>query len=948
MANPLLQLESLGQSVWLDFVQRDMLENGGLKALIEQDGVTGVTSNPAIFEKAIGGSGDYDAALKAFVGSRDADPAEVFEHLAIADIQAAADLLRPVYDRLNGRDGYVSLEVSPYLALDTEGTLAEARKLWRAVDRPNLMIKVPGTPQGVPAIRALIGEGINVNVTLLFSLDQYRAAAEAHIAGLKDFQAKGGDVSRVAGVASVFVSRIDSAIDPLIEARLKSGEDPLDADLRRWLGQVAIANAKLCYQDYLGRIAQPDWAALAAAGAAPQRLLWASTGTKNPAYRDTLYVETLIGPDTVNTMPPKVMDAFRDHGIAKATLTEDVEQAAKIILFARSDLDLDDATAKLLSDGVRQFVDAADTLYGVVAKRRAETLGSRLNGQHLTASDDIAEAIGTWTETARAKGWSQRLWAGDAGLWTGADEAKWLGWLPAARGERVDIEALEAFSAEIAGAGFIHVLLLGMGGSSLGPEVLAETFGTRPGHPQLLVLDSTDPDQVARVQGLIDPARTLFIVASKSGSTLEPDILHRHFHDLAVKALGAETAGSHFIAITDPGSRMEATAKAQGFRRIFLGDPQIGGRYSVMSNFGMVPAAVAGIDVRAFIDGALVMTRSCAPSAPPAANPGVELGLFLGAAAKAGRDKLTLIATKGLSDVGAWLEQLIAESTGKLGQGIIPIDGEPLLPAARYGADRVFAYLRLDGHDQPELDGHVRDLEEAGHPVARVTLASRDNLGQEFVRWEIATAIAGAVIGIHPFDQPDVEASKIKTRQLTDGYEATGALAPEAPFLEAEGIALFADEANAAELKAIAGDGGLEAYLGAHLRRAGAGDYLALLAYIDRDHRHIAALQTLRARLADKVGVATALGFGPRFLHSTGQAYKGGPASGVFLQITHAVGQDLPVPGRAFSFGVVVAAQARGDLGVLAERGRRHLRIHLGADVDAGLARLIEAAERAL
>jgi transaldolase/glucose-6-phosphate isomerase len=709
---------------------------------------------------------------------------------------------------------------------------------------------------------------------------------------------------------------------------------------------VAIANAKIAYQRYLDLISTPRWKALAEAGAAPQRLLWASTGTKDPRYSDVLYVETLIGPDTVNTMPPKTMDAFRDHGRVAETLSDDAD--AEVLAGAEHfGLDLAGVTGRLVVDGVKLFADAADKLYAAVADKRAKALGERLNRQGITVPDGLKGALAEVTERARTEGWSRRLWAGDASLWTGQDEAKWLGWLAAARGERVDLDALEAFAEEVAGAGFIHCLLLGMGGSSLGPEVLAETFGSRPGHPKLLVLDSTDPDQIARFEGQIDPARTLYIVASKSGSTLEPDILHRYFYDRACRVLGGDKAGASFVAITDPGSQLEATAKAQGFRRTFLGDPQIGGRYSVMSNFGLVPAAAAGLDVRSLVESARLMTHACEAGAPPAANPGVALGLALGAAALAGRDKLTLVTSHGLADVGAWLEQLIAESTDKIGKGVIPLDGEPPSPAATYGSDRIFAYLRLSDHDQPELDAHVRALEEAGHPVARIDLATRDSLCQEFVRWEVATAVAGAVLAIHPFDQPDVEASKIKTRELTEGYEATGALAGETPFLEADGLALFADEANTAALTA---DGAqtLEAVLGAHFARAGAGDYLALLAYIDRDHAHIAALQGLRKRLLARFKLATALQFGPRFLHSTGQAYKGGPNSGVFLQITHAIGKDLAVPGRKYGFGVVLQAQARGDLGVLAERGRRHLRVHLGADVDAGLKRLIEAVERAL
>ena len=948
MTNPLQQLGEAGQSVWLDFIDRKILESGGLKRLVEDDGVKGVTSNPSIFEKAIGDSGDYDDRLGAFLSTADAEVIDVFEHLAIADIQEAADLLRPVYDAGNGADGFVSLEVSPYLALDTEQTVAEARRLWRAVDRPNLMVKVPGTQAGVPAIRTLISEGININVTLLFAIDAYLAVAEAHVAGLEALKANGGDVSRIAGVASFFVSRIDSQIDKAIDKRVSEG-DPESAALKALRGKVAIANAKIAYQEYRKLIASPRWRVLASAGARPQRLLWASTGTKDPAYPDVLYVETLIGPDTVNTMPPKTLDAFRDHGKAAQTLTQDVEAAARILAeTARLGLDLPGVTGALVTDGVRQFSDAADKLLSVVAGKRTQVLGERLNRQHLTLPTDLQDEVDKVLEKATAEGWARRLWAHDASLWTGADEGKWLGWLGAARGEGVDLEALEAFQAEVSAAGFIHALLLGMGGSSLGPEVLAETFGTRPDHPKLLVLDSTDPHQIRRFEAQIDPARTLFIVASKSGSTLEPDILHRHFYEAACKAVGPERAGGQFVAITDPGSKLEAVAREQGFRRVFLGDPAIGGRYSVLSNFGMVPAAIIGLDLKRFHEAVMTMVRSCGPSAPPAANPGFVLGAAMGACARAGRDKVTVIASRGIADIGAWLEQLIAESTGKLGRGLIPVDAEPLGPPVVYGDDRLFAYLRLEGIDQPEADAAVRDLEEAGHPVVRISISGRDLIGQEFFRWEVATAVAGAVIGINPFDQPDVEAAKVAARKLMEEFEKTGRLAPETPILEEHGLRLFADPQNAAALAQAAGTRALDAYLGAHFSRAGSGDYLALLAYIDRDRSNIEALEGVRKRLRDRLKVATAVGFGPRFLHSTGQAYKGGPNSGVFLQITHAPAEDLPVPGSTYGFAAVEQAQARGDLDVLAERGRRLLRVDLGADVAGGLKRLVQAIDASL
>ena len=550
--------------------------------------------------------------------------------------------------------------------------------------------------------------------------------------------------------------------------------------------------------------------------------------------------------------------------------------------------------------------------------------------------------VGETLARARRERWIDRLWARDASLWTGADEAKWLRWLDAGEAGCVDLVALKAFQAEVKAAGFAHVLLLGMGGSSLGPEVLAQTFGAQAGYPQLLVLDSTDPAQIRRFQGLVDPVSTLFVVASKSGTTLEPDILHRHFWSVAEAALG-EKPGAHFVAITDPGSKLEETAKADGFRRVFHGDPEIGGRYSVLSNFGMAPAAAIGVDLDGFFDLTREMVAACKA---PEQNPGLELGCILGTAARGGQDKVSILASKGIADLGAWLEQLLAESTGKHGKALIPVDAEPLGPVDAYSRDRVFAYLRLEGHDEPALDALADSLSEAGHPLVWIDLPSRDSLGQEFFRWEIATAIAGAVMQLDPFDQPDVEASKIKTRALTDQYEQTGSLAPEAAIARDGAVALYTDPGNARALSG--GDGSVQTHLDALLRSVAPGDYVGILAYLERSHGHIAALQSVRKRIRDRKHVATVLGFGPRFLHSTGQAYKGGPNTGVFLQLTHDTPEDIPVPGRRYGFKVVETAQARGDMGVLVERGRRVVRIDLGADVEAGLKWFAAAVERAL
>ena len=930
--NPLGALREHGQSAWLDFLARRFVAEGGLKQLVERDSLGGVTSNPAIFEKAIGESADYDAAIKSALERGDMDAMSLYEQLAIADIQQAAEVLRPVYDATKRRDGYVSLEVSPFLALDTEATVAEARRLWKAVGRDNLMVKVPATRQGLPAIRRLIGEGINVNITLLFSQKVYAEVVEVYLAGLEELASKGGDVSKVASVASFFVSRIDSAVDKQVGEELR--------------GKVAIANAKLAYQRYKRLFQGARWEKLAGKGAVTQRLLWASTGTKNPAYRDVLYVEELIAPDTVNTMPPATMDAFREHGKIDLTLEKDLAEAERVMgALERAGVSIDEVTAKLVDDGVRLFADAFDKLLGAVARKRALFLGVVADGQKRLLPAELETAVAAELEAWRKSGKLRRLWARDAGVWTGADEAKWLGWLDVVAAERKQLGELRAFAGEVKKRGFSQILLLGMGGSSLGPEVLAETFHRDRDGPELLVLDSTDPAQVRTIDGRIDPARTLFIVSSKSGSTLEPNILTQYFFARAKSVLGDSGTGSHFLAITDPGSSMQKTAERDRFGHIFFGDPAIGGRYSVLSNFGMAPAAAMGLDLDRFIGTTEEMVRSCAPSVPPADNPGAVLGTVMGVLAKQGRDKVTIVASRGIADFGAWLEQLLAESTGKQGKGLIPVDAEPIGTPEVYGKDRLFVYARLSAEADPKQDAAIAALAAAGHPVLRIEVADRYHIGQEFFRWEIATAVAGAIIGINPFDQPDVEASKIKTRELTSAYEKSGTLPPETPFAEDQGVKLFADAENRAALKA---DGTLVGCLRAHFSRIKPGDYCALLAYIERNGLHIDELQATRLMIRDRKRVATCLGFGPRFLHSTGQAYKGGPNSGVFLQITCDDAVDLEVPGQKYSFGIVKAAQARGDLGVLSERHRRALRLHLGPHVRAGLTALREAVRQAL
>jgi transaldolase / glucose-6-phosphate isomerase len=918
--NNLVALADFGQSFWLDYIRRSFVEGGELARMIAADGLRGLTSNPSIFEKAIGGSTDYRAELDEIARHPGTDPQKAFERLAKRDISNAADLLRSVYDATQALDGYVSLEVSPELAHSTEATITQARDLWKMIDRPNLMVKVPGTKEGTPAIAELIADGININVTLLFSVDAYEDAAEAFLLGLEERAAKGLPIDRIASVASFFVSRIDTAIDKLLQDLWKTAAPADRTAIEGLFGKAAIANAKRAYGRFQNFFSGPRWDKLAKKGARPQRLLWASTSTKNPAYRDVIYIEELIGPHTVNTMPPATAAAFRDHGVPRNALVENPAEAEhQLAELERLGISLDAVTAKLLADGVEQFSAAWRTMLDAIRVSMQPRTGRQQPQLPADLSTAVAATISDWDTNGKVK----RLWEGDPTLWTNDDEAKWLGWLRVSHQQIEHASAFAAFAEEVKTAGFQHAVVLGMGGSSLAPEVLSKTFGQQPGFPRLGILDSTDPAQVRAVEASLDLAKTLFIVSSKSGSTLEPNLYYEYFRSRVEAVVGAAAAGQHFVAVTDPGSNMETVARNAQFRHIFYGVPSIGGRYSALSNFGIVPAAAAGLNVERLLQGAESMVQACASCVPAAENPGLQLGAVLGTLGRQGRDKVTIIASPAISDLGAWLEQLIAESTGKIGKGLIPVDAEPLGVPGVYGSDRVFAYVRFTPEPDAAQDAAVDQLSRAGQPVVHIDVADRYDLGAEFFRWEFAIAVAGSVLGINPFNQPDVEASKIETRKLTEEFEKTGHLPPEDPFIRP--------------------DGNLSAALRAHLDRAGAGDYVAILAYVQNNEAHTKLLEEARVAVRDARHVATCVGFGPRFLHSTGQAYKGGPNSGVFVQITCDDANDLAIPGRRYTFGVVKAAEARGDFAVLAERHRRLLRVHLGSDVTKDLATLRDA-----
>ena len=910
--NQIFALQEVGQSIWLDYIRRDLITGGELERLIGE-GIRGVTSNPSIFEKAIASSQDYDVDLARYI---EADaciaPPSLFDRIAVADIRGAADVLRSVYDATDGIDGYVSLEVSPTLAKDAEATVAEAKRLWREVDRPNLMIKVPATTEGIVAVEDLIAEGINVNVTLLFSLEHYELVAAAYIRGLE----RAGDPSVIASVASFFVSRVDTAVDRLLE----SIGTPEALELQ---GTIAVANAKVAYRRYQELFEGPEFEALRSRGARPQRVLWASTGTKNPAYSDVLYVEELVGPNTVNTVPPVTLAAFQHHGVGRgSTLTEGVEGA--VIVLKRLEalgVDLRAVTDELQDQGLEAFANSFHQLLHALYEKSSKLRSGIPDDQTLSLAEyeaSVRDRLEGWADSDFSRG----LWSKDYHLWGEEPQPEIvdrLGWLTLPETMQEVLDDYVAFAEEVRTDGFDRVVLLGMGGSSLAPEVYQATFGNRPGYPELLVLDSTHPAAIQAVSDAVNPSTTLFIVASKSGNTIEPLSFFRYFWQ-QVSAV-TDRPGDHFSAITDPGSALVDLAEEHGFRRIFEATPDVGGRYSALTAFGLVPAAVIGVDIHRVLDRAWRMMEASAVCVPESHSPALRLGAALGELALDDVNKVTFLVSSSLAAFPSWLEQLVAESTGKDYTGILPVAGEPVGPSDVYGDDRLFVYLSYVGDNDDEQSARVDALEASGCPVVRIRLYEKEDIGAEIFRAELAVAAASSVMGIHPFNQPDVQHAKELARRAMAGD------------LDAGGVEEIAVEDREA----------LNAAIADWISTADLGDYVALQAYLKPDVATTETLQRIRLGLRDRLRVATTVGYGPRFLHSTGQFHKGGANSGLFLQLVDESTDDIEVPGTGYTFGELITAQALGDYQALIARDRRVLRINLGSDPAAGMAAVEEA-----
>jgi transaldolase / glucose-6-phosphate isomerase len=913
-SNPLAELPKLGQSVWFDQMERKLVSTGKLQQMIDEDDLRGLTSNPTIFEKAIAGSDDYDGQLRG-LAAQNKTREEIYDELVLEDIANAADVFLPVFKKTGGDDGFVSIEVLPTIAMDTQATIAEAKRLFERLQRRNVMVKIPATPEGIPAIEEALAAGVNINITLIFSNEVYKQVMEAYLRALERRVEQNLPIADLNSVASFFVSRIDTQADKQLEVKLKD-----DPSLESLLGKIAISNAKLAYQEFKKVFGSERFQRLREKGAKVQRPLWASTGTKNPKYSDTLYIDSLIGADTVNTIPPATYLAYKDHGRPRPTIEENVDEAEKVLAtFAQKGFSLQAITDKLTADGVKSFSESFTSLMQTIEARRDEALRGLADrvtlhlGPHQKAVDDAVQRI-------EKENFVDRIWAKDTTLWKNDDAhrkiiSNALGWLRVAENMAKHSAELKQFADGVRGE-FTHFVVLGMGGSSLCSEVTRRVFNT----PQLLVLDSTVPEAVRALEEKIDVAKTLFIVASKSGTTTEPAMFHRYFYD-RVKSVKGDRAGENFVAVTDPDTQLGKDAARDNFRKTFINYADIGGRYSALSYFGMVPAALAGVDVVTLLDRAMHAAHT-AMVPKPRKNPAALLGAVIGAMALNGRDKLTLITPKPLDTLGLWVEQLIAESTGKEGKGVVPVAGEPSLDAKAYGDDRLFVCVRMRGSDETS---RLRELSDAGHPVVDIVMEDALDLGEIFFLWEFATAVAGALLGIDAFDQPNVQESKDNTKRLLEEFKSTGKMTVTGSQVKPDG-----DD------------------IAALLSKVKPGDYVALTEYFGETSKRDERIAQIRETIARELHVATTTGYGPRFLHSTGQLHKGGGDNGVFLQLTGGPPQDVPIPNEPFGFGALVRAQAIGDFESLMKRNRRAISVALGSDVDHGLEQLAQAVASAV
>ncbi len=935
------ELINYGQSYWLDNLTRGKIKKGEIKKRVKEQGLRGITSNPSIFNKAISKGSDYDEQIKRLVKEKKGVQ-EIYEGLTVKDVQDACDVLRPVYDEAEGTDGFVSLEVSPYLARDTQGTIEEARRLFSKVDSPNCYIKIPGTAEGVPAIEQCLYEGININITLLFSIQSYEDVAWAYIRALERRLDEGKDIKRISSVASFFLSRIDVLTDQLLGHYIipeKTTGEPRPENL---LGKAGIASAKVAYQSFKNIFSGERWQKLAENGARVQKPLWASTSTKDPLYSDVRYIEALIGPHTVNTLPDDTIDAFADHGkIYENSIEDGVEDAKRTFDDLRKvGIDIDFVTRQLVNEGIEKFIKPYDNLMKTLAAKRLDFLSERAGKQEIDYGENESEIKSAFSSLDE-KQIARRIFSKDPYVWkSGEEETKAirnrLGWLNIK--DFIDrSEDIISFAKEIKAEKFKYVVLLGMGGSSLCPEVVRETFGSKQGFPQLIMLDNTDPAAVKNVESQIDLNKTLFIVASKSGTTTETLSFDHYFFNL-LKENDINDPGSRFVAITDDGTPLQDEARERNFRKVFTNPEDYGGRYSALSYFGLVPMALIGVDIKEILHNAHQMEINCGPFIPAESNPALALGTEIGMNARLGRDKVTFVLSNSISAFGYWVEQLIAESTGKEGKGILPVEGEDLSKPEVYSSDRVFVYLHSGNDEKQKEERKLNALQKAGHPVIKIDLKNKTALGAEFFRWELATAAAGRIIDVNPFNEPNVSESKKNSRDLLKEWKEKGSFGEGEPVISQSGISVYYNKDSDWAPKGKT----LSAFLNSFTKLAKSPDYLALLAYFLQTPQRQKLLQQMRIKLRNNLKTATTLGYGPRYMHSTGQLHKGGPNKGVFIMFTYEAQNDLPIPGKEYGFATLQRAQALGDFRSLNDKNRRVIRVHLGSNIEESLKKINE------
>jgi transaldolase/glucose-6-phosphate isomerase len=942
--NSLINLLNYGQSYWLDNLTRKKITSGELKQRVTKQGLRGITSNPNIFNKAIADSSDYDEQIKALV-YENKNPQQIYDALTIKDVQDACDILKPVYEESGGSDGFVSLEVSPYLARDTKATIEETRRLFKEVGRLNCFIKIPGTREGIPAIEQTLYEGININITLLFSVERYIEVAQAYIRAIERRTDENKPIKNIISVASIFISRIDVLVDGLFSQYINPlKENKNGKSIKSLTGKAGIATARLVYKDFRKIFSGNKWKNLEEKGAHVQRPLWASTSTKDPLYDDLRYVETLIGDNTVNTLPDETIEAFSNRGILKEdTIEEELEDAKKLFNDLKElGIDMDFVTQQLENEGIQKFTESYNKLISNLANKRIKMLGDKFSSQSINCGK-LEKEVNAAYNSIDEKQTGQLLFAENPYLWKSEPEqikeiGKRLGWLTLPDDTK-NAEDLIEFASEIKKQGYTSTVLLGMGGSSLCSEVARETFGSTQGYPQLFVLDNTSPEAILELENKININKTLFIVASKSGNTQETLSFFYYFYN-QLKKKNKSNPGNNFVAITDDGTPLVKVAEKYQFRKIFINPPNLGGRYSVLSDFGLVPMALMGIDIKAFLSTTLQMKVSC-DGIPAAANPGLSLGTVLGICEKHGRNKITFVLSSSINSFGYWVEQLLAESTGKEGRGLIPVNGEMLGGPEVYRNDRIFIHMFLASDDNEANEKKLKTLEKAGHPIVEIKVPNKIALGGEYYRWEIAVSIAGVVMGINPFDQPNVEESKLNTSHLLEDWNKNGAFEESTPILNAEDISIYVGK----KMKPFATYPGES--VGEVVRnfteQAQPNNYIALLPYFLMTDYRTKILQLWRQQMQHELKDATTLLNGPRYLHSTGQLHKGGPDIGLYILIMGDEKEDLAIPQEKFGFATLHQAQALGDFRSLDEKGRKVIRIHLGKGIDTGLDKLYQS-----